>query len=220
MFCKSGIFIFIFAENNYSIYAHAVLIKTPLLHQSFGPHVSFCLSVFLFLSFSLSLYFWLIPWNAKAGCVTQGILASFLLSLSHSWLQTTRFQSIKGSTEISSLSHSIVFLYFFALISEEGFLISPCYSLKLYIQVDLASFSPLPFTSLLFSAICKTSSENHFAFLHFFLLRMVLITASCKMLRTFVHSSLCTLSDVIPWIYLLLPLYNHKGFDLGHTWMF
>ena len=27
--------------------------------------------------------------------------------------------------EISSLSHSVVFLYFFALISEEGFLISP-----------------------------------------------------------------------------------------------
>ena len=31
--------------------------------------------------------------------------------------------------EIFSLSHSIVFLYFFALITEEGFLISPCYSL-------------------------------------------------------------------------------------------
>ena len=30
--------------------------------------------------------------------------------------------------EISSLSHSVVFLYFFALIAEEGFLISPCYS--------------------------------------------------------------------------------------------
>ena len=29
--------------------------------------------------------------------------------------------------ELSSLSHSIVFLYFFALISEEGFLFSPCY---------------------------------------------------------------------------------------------
>ena len=28
--------------------------------------------------------------------------------------------------EISSLSHSVVFLYFFALIAEEGFLISPC----------------------------------------------------------------------------------------------
>ena len=47
MFCKSGILIFIFAENNYSIYAHTMLIKTPLLHQSLGPHV--------FLSFFLSL---------------------------------------------------------------------------------------------------------------------------------------------------------------------
>ena len=33
--------------------------------------------------------------------------------------------------EISSLSHSVVFLYFFALIAEEGFLISSCYSLEL-----------------------------------------------------------------------------------------
>ena len=31
------------------------------------------------------------------------------------------------------------------------------------------SFSPLLFTSLLFSAICKASSDNHFAILHFFL---------------------------------------------------
>ena len=35
--------------------------------------------------------------------------------------------------EISSLSHSIVFLYFFSLIAKEGFLISPCYSLELCI---------------------------------------------------------------------------------------
>ena len=41
--------------------------------------------------------------------------------------------------EISSLSHSIVFLYFFALIAEEGFLISSCYSLELCIQM-LISF--------------------------------------------------------------------------------
>ena len=52
-----------------------MLIKTPLLHQSFGPLVSFFLS--------LSLYFWLIPWSAEAGCVTQGILDSLLLSLSY-----------------------------------------------------------------------------------------------------------------------------------------
>ena len=40
--------------------------------------------------------------------------------------------------EISSLSHSIAFLYFFALITEEGFLISPFYSLKLCIQMDIS----------------------------------------------------------------------------------
>ena len=32
--------------------------------------------------------------------------------------------------------------------------------------------------SLLFSAVCKASSDNHFAFFHFFFLEMVLITAS------------------------------------------
>ena len=36
--------------------------------------------------------------------------------------------------EISRFSHSIVLLYFFALITEEGFLICSCYSLELCIQ--------------------------------------------------------------------------------------
>ena len=39
--------------------------------------------------------------------------------------------------KISSLSHSTVFLYFFALIIEEGFLISSCYSLELCIQMGM-----------------------------------------------------------------------------------
>ena len=73
--------------------------------------------------------------------------------------------------------------------------------------------------SLLFTAICKASSDSHFAFLHFFFLEKVLSTASCTMSRTSVHSSSGTLSDLVPYIYFSLPLYNHKGFDLGHTWM-
>ena len=81
------------------------------------------------------------------------------------------------------------------------------------------SFSPLPFVSLLFSAICKASSNNHYVFLHFFFLGMVLITASCTMSWTSMGSSSSTLSDLIPWIYLSLSLCNCKGFDLGHTWM-
>ena len=40
--------------------------------------------------------------------------------------------------EISMLSHAIVFLYLFALISEEGFLISPRYSLELCIQMGIS----------------------------------------------------------------------------------
>ena len=55
MFCKSGILIFIYAENNYGIYAHTMLIKTPLLHQSLGPRVLLSLSLSLSLSLPRSL---------------------------------------------------------------------------------------------------------------------------------------------------------------------
>ena len=72
--------------------------------------------------------------------------------------------------------------------------------------------------SFLFIAICKASSDNHFAFLHFFSLQMIFIPASCTMSWTSVHSSLGTVS-MCPWIYFSLPLYNCKGFNLGHTWM-
>ena len=40
--------------------------------------------------------------------------------------------------EISILSHFIVFLYLFALIIEEAFLIAPCLSLKLCIQMGIS----------------------------------------------------------------------------------
>ena len=99
--------------------------------------------------------------------------------------------------EISGLLHSIVSLYFFALITEEGFLIFPRFSWNSAFKWVYLSFSPLAFTSLFFSAICKASSDNHLAFLHFFFLGMVLIPASCIMSQTSVHSSSSTLSDLI-----------------------
>ena len=92
--------------------------------------------------------------------------------------------------EFSSLSHSVVFLYFFALIAEEGFLTSPCCSLELCIQMGISfAFLSWLFASLLFTTICKASSDSHFAFLHFFFLEMVLIPISCRMSPTSVHSS-------------------------------
>ena len=56
--------------------------------------------------------------------------------------------------EISSLSHSVVFLYFFALIVEEGFHISSCYSLEPCIQMFISflfsfAFHFSPFLSYL-----------------------------------------------------------------------
>ena len=70
--------------------------------------------------------------------------------------------------EISSLSHSIIFLYFFALITEECFIISLLFFRTLYSNGYIFPFLLCFFSSLLFIAICKASSESHFAFLHSF----------------------------------------------------
>ena len=71
------------------------------------------------------------------------------------------------------------------------------------------SFSPLPLASLLFSVICKASSDNHFAFLHFYFLGMVLITTFCTMFEPLliVFQVFC-LSYLSRWIYLSFPLYK------------
>ena len=58
-----------------------------------------------------------------------------------------------GVPLIPSLSHSVVFPYFFALIAEEGFLISSCYSLELCIQM---------FISFLFSFAFHFSSFHSY----------------------------------------------------------
>ena len=79
------------------------------------------------------------------------------------------------------VEYSIAFLYFFALITDEGFLISPCYSLNSAFKWVYLFFSPLLFASLLFTAICKAPSDRHFAFMHFFSLGMVVILISCTM---------------------------------------
>ena len=94
--------------------------------------------------------------------------------------------------EISSLSHPIAFLCFLAVILRKAFLpLLAIVSNSAFRWVYLAivsnsafrwvylSFFPLPFTSLLFTAICKASSDTHFAFVHFFFLGMVSITAYC-----------------------------------------
>ena len=80
------------------------------------------------------------------------------------------------------------------------------------------SFFPLLLASL-FSAIWKTSSDSHFAFLHYFFLGMVLITASYIVSQTSIHSSSGTLSTrsnplnlfVTSWICYVIPEWS-SGF--------
>ena len=117
--------------------------------------------------------------------------------------------------ENSSLSHSIVFLYFFALIAEEGFLISPCYSLELCIQMGIFF---LCLSLLSFSQLFVRPPQTTILPFCIFFMGMVLIPASCTMSQPLfiVLKALC-LSDLIPLIYFSLPLYNHMGFDLGHA---
>ena len=67
------------------------------------------------------------------------------------------------------------------------------------------SFCPLPFASL-FSAICKASSDNHCAFLRFFLRWFwSLPPAECYKPPSIVLQALC-LPDLIPWICSSPPL--------------
>ena len=61
--------------------------------------------------------------------------------------------------EISSLSHSIVFLYFFALINEEGFLIFPCYSLELFIEIVAYIYPRLYLLLLMYTTLQGALAE-------------------------------------------------------------
>ena len=99
--------------------------------------------------------------------------------------------------EISRLSHSVVFLYFFALITEEGFPVSPCCSLELCIQMGvyipfLLCFSRLFFSQLFLRPPQKVILLFCISFSWGFL--QVLIPVSCTMPQTSIHSSSGSLS--------------------------
>ena len=75
------------------------------------------------------------------------------------------------------------------------------------------SLSPLLFTSLLSSSVCKASSDNHFAFLLFFFLEWF---CSLPPVQYYVPPSIVLqahcLLDLIPWICSSPPLHIHKEF--------
>ena len=123
------------------------------------------------------------PWDSPGK--NTGVGCHFLLQK-----RSLVFPILLLSSVSLHCSHKKAFLSFLAILWHSAF------------KWVYLSFFLLPLASLLFSAICKASSDNHFAFLHFFFLGMVLVTASCTMSQTSVQSSSGTLSDLSPRIYL------------------
>ena len=119
----------------------------------------------------------------------------FCLLLNHLFMRFSLGNS-NFLDEISSVSHSIFSLSFFALITEKGFFFLSLLGIpwNSAFRWEYLFFSPLLFTFHFFTGICKASSDSHFTFLHFFSVGMVLIPVSCTMSRTSVHSSSGTLS--------------------------
>ena len=72
--------------------------------------------------------------------------------------------------EISSLFHSNVFLYFLAQITEEGFLISPCCSLELCIQMGISVLFSFAFCFCSFHSYLEGLLRQPFCFFAFLFL--------------------------------------------------
>ena len=99
---------------------------------------------------------------------------------------------------------------------EEGFLISPWYSLELCTEMGI--FFLFSFTlSLFFSQIFVRPPQTTILPFHISFSQgwfWSLSPVQCHEPLSIVLQAFC-LSDIIPLIYLLLLLYNHKGFDSG-----
>ena len=100
---------------------------------------------------------------------------------------------------------SYLSLLFFGTLHSDGYIFPflPCLLLFFFSQLFV---SPPPATILPF---CMSS---------FWVWFWSLPSVQCYEPPSIVLQALC-LSDLIPWHYLSLLLYNHKEFDLGHTWM-
>ena len=113
-----------------------------------------------------------------------GKTSNFLEEISSLWKKTFNFIE-----EISSLHCSVVFLYLFALSTEEGFLnlsllLFGTLHSDAYIFPFLLCFSLLFFSQLFVrppQRMLYKKKKSHFAFFNLFSMCMVLIPVSCTM---------------------------------------
>ena len=153
----------------------------------------------------------MITWDVRSFLYSLPVYSCHLFLISFAFLRSIQFLSFIEAifswnvplVSLIFLKRSLVFpIVLFSSISLHWLLKKPFLSLLASLWNSAfkwiyLSFSPLLFASLLFTAICKASSDSHFALLHFFFLRMVLIPVSSTMSQTSVHQVLC-LSYLVP----------------------
>ena len=96
--------------------------------------------------------------------------------------------------EIFRLPSSNVFLYFLALITQGAILVSPFYFLEFCIQMGVSFLFSFAFSLSSFLSCAKSAQTATLPYCISLFWGIVLITASCTMSLTSVHSSSGTLS--------------------------
>ena len=129
----------------------------------------------------------------SSACIRSILFLSFIEPIFAWNIHLVSLISLKRSLVFSILLFSSICLH---LSLRKAFLslLAILSLLELFIQMGISFLSPLLLASLLFTAICKASSDSHFTCLHFLFLGMILIPVSCTMSHTSVHSSSGTLS--------------------------
>ena len=141
-------------------------------------------------------------------------------------LEPEKIKFVTASTFSSSIYHEVMesdamIFVFWTLSFKPAFSLSSFTLIKkLFDSSSLSALEwyhhcfPLLFFPQLF--VWKPSQTTTLLSCIFFPLGWFWPLSPVQRYEPFFHSSSGSLST---WIYLSLPLYNHKGFDLGHTWM-
>jgi len=160
---------------------YTLFFKTPFPGWISIPTYFVSLFIFYILSYLLSKTIGCLSGCLMSSASIQKLFCGICLVFKWSFNEFVGEKVVSPSYSSAILGLPPIFLYFFALITEEDFLISPCYSLEHCIQMGLSFLVSFAFIFSSFHSICNTSLDSHFSFLHFFFLVMVSTPVSCTM---------------------------------------
>ena len=203
------------------------MVQLSHLYMMIGKTIA--LTIWTFVGKWMSLFFNTLSRSVIAFLPRSSLLISWLQSPSTVILEPKKRKSVTVCIFPPSISHKAdaMILVFWMLSFKPAFSLSSFTLInKLFDSSSLSAlewyhhcFSLLFFPQL---SVWKPSQTTTLPSCIFFPLGWFWSLPPVQRYEPFSHSfsgSLSTRLDLITWIYLSLPLYNHKGFDLGHTWM-